>query len=233
MAKNPLLLVEGVDDAGVIGNLLSKHGIKTLFKRDPASDKADEIIIKDLGGRTELLKKLKTEIVKVETAFGIVIDADADTETSEAVEDSWKAIANRLREIGYTEIPAEPNQAGTIIPAKSLDSPTETDLPRCGIWLMPFNASSGKLENFVEGLIPPAKQKLWERATGIVREIPPDERLFAGKDDIKAQVHTFLAWQEEPGKQMGTAIGAGYLLSDTPEVQSFIAWVRKLLSLTG
>ncbi len=41
-------------------------------------------------------------------------------------------------------------------------------------------------------------------------------------------MHTWLAWQSEPGEPYGTAIRAGYLNASVPQVDGLAAWLERL-----
>ena len=84
------------------------------------------------------------------------------------------------------------------------------------------------LETWVKKLIPP-DDPLWVRADRVVKEIPAKDRQFGHKID-KAYNHTWLAWQEEPGKRMGSAISGRYLRSEAPEAAPFIQWLEALVA---
>ncbi|MDQ3882101.1 MAG: hypothetical protein M3249_02935, partial [Thermoproteota archaeon] len=45
---------------------------------------------------------------------------------------------------------------------------------------------------------------------------------------IKAQLHTWLSWQHEPGTPLGLAITKRYLEADTLHAQRLITWIRRL-----
>ena len=47
-------------------------------------------------------------------------------------------------------------------------------------------------------------------------------------DEPKAVIHTWLAWQEEPGRPFGTAIKARFLDPSVPEVDVLTAWLKRL-----
>jgi hypothetical protein len=47
----------------------------------------------------------------------------------------------------------------------------------------------------------------------------------------EACIHTWLAWQKEPGKPMGVAITARYLDATTSHAQQLISWIRRLFDL--
>jgi hypothetical protein len=58
-----------------------------------------------------------------------------------------------------------------------------------------------------------------------------DDRPFKEKLK-KAHVHTWLAWQEEPGTPMGLAITKKYLKNVHSEpCLRFISWIRRLYGL--
>jgi len=44
----------------------------------------------------------------------------------------------------------------------------------------------------------------------------------------KAVIHTWLSWQDEPGKPLGQAITANLLKPETDLAQVFINWLKKL-----
>ena len=91
---------------------------------------------------------------------------------------------------------------------------------------MPDNHNSGELEDFVEYLIRD-QDYLWEHAKVSVDSIDEDEIRF-GNDKQKAYVHTWLAWQDEPGISIGQAIAKQCLNPHCPEAQAFIEWVKRL-----
>ena len=145
---------------------------------------------------------------------GVVIDADT------SLSGRWQSIRDRISNIGYQDIPDQPAADGTI-----LDPPAESVLPRLGIWIMPNNLTNGILENFLQFLVPQPNE-LFEHVKNIVAKIP--ERRFKVLDEPKAIIHTWLAWQEEPGKPYGTAITAKFLEPNVAEADVLVAWLRRL-----
>jgi hypothetical protein len=55
-----------------------------------------------------------------------------------------------------------------------------------------------------------------------------EPRHFSEPSTPKAQIHTWLAWQEEPGQPFGIAVTARYLDADAPHAQKLVDWVRRL-----
>ena len=105
-------------------------------------------------------------------------------------------------------------------------------MPAVGIWLMPDNKISGMLEDFAS-LLRPSEDVLWPVAVGVVQQVKSIETNLRFQDvyESKARIHTWLAWQKEPGKPVGQAITKGYLKADAALAQQFIDWVRKLFDL--
>jgi len=203
-----VLLVEGINDLHVIKDLLIAHGIE------------GQIEIRDKQGISNILATLKTEVDANQDFLGIVVDANS------SLDSRWQSLIDRLKdkEIGYAKVPAEPVENGLILKGQGF-------LPKLGIWVMPNNKLVGKIENFIRLLVAEEKENLWLIVEKVVSEIPAEEKLFADKDIIKAQVHTFLAWQDEPGRPMGESITRRYFQTDAPEALNFVEWIRKLFEL--
>ena len=205
MANRNILLVEGPDDEHAIGQLCRRRGIRDF----------DEI--RPHGGKDKLLKVISTNLALAEEGdtFGIIIDADSDLASS------WQSIRDRIVKSGYQGVLAEPGPEGTIIPGSD-----EHRLPRLGIWLMPDNQTRGILEDFLQFLVPQEHRDLLEYANNCVANLPM--RLFNDNDTTKAVMHTWLAWQSDPGKPYGTAINAKFLDPTVPEADVLVAWLKRL-----
>lgn len=205
MASRTILLVEGDDDRRVIENIYRKRGIATPNE------------VKTHDGVEDLLRSLPIQLAastEEGDVVGVVIDADKD------VKSRWQAISKRLSDAGYDHVPSEPDLKGTI-----LDSPEGSILPTAGVWVMPNNQDCGKLENFLMSLVP-KQDTLFAHATEVVDKLP--EKRFGQKDQVKALMHTWLAWQESPGRPYGTAIGASFLDATAPAADGLVSWLNRL-----
>jgi len=147
-------------------------------------------------------------------ALAIIIDADIDLKSR------WQSVRDTLRRIGYRECPDNPSPDGTII--------NEPNMPLIGVWIMPDNSSAGILEHFVAKLVPEA-DVLWPRAQEYVDSIPFDHRPFKAGALPKVKIHTWLAWQEEPGARMGEAIGRYYLDPNSRLATMMVDWIRRIV----
>ncbi len=213
MLKKYKLLVEGKDD---------QYVLESIFRQNHIS--IQQIEIKLLEGINNLSKVLELELKEsyIERV-GIVIDADTD------INSRWQMIVNILKKIGYKDVPRTPDPNETIIHPPPTDDIPEISypLPIIGIWIMPDNKLPGILENFIQFLVPEG-DKLLERAKSCVSQIPPDQKLFKNDFIPKAEIHTWLAWQEEPGTPLGQAITKRYLDSEVQEVENLIDWISRL-----
>ncbi len=206
-SQRNILLVEGTDDEHVLKHLCGNRGIQHL----------DEI--KPIGGIEQLLENLPVRLKESDVrALGLVIDADADLASR------WRAIRDRLLAAGYPNVPDEPVSTGTI-----LDPPPNQLLPRVGVWIMPDNQTKGILEDFLKFLVP-SPSKLFAHVESSIETIPEAERRFHDLAKPKAIIHTWLAWQAEPGKPFGTAIAAKFLDADAPQADVLVAWLKNLYS---
>lgn len=207
MANRRILLVEGVDDKHVMMHICGNHGIPRL----------DEI--KQHGGASRLLESVPVQIKASEEGdvVGLIVDADTDLGAR------WRSIRGRIVAMGYNNAPEVPVPDGTI-----LDPPAGTLLPRLGIWIMPDNRANGILEDFLRFLVP-QPNALLERVEQSVADIPNEERRFRlPEDEPKAIIHTWLAWQREPGKPFGTAITARFLDPNLAQGHVIASWLRRL-----
>ena len=199
-----ILLVEGKDDQNVVWAFCNAYELPQDFK------------VRENGGKGVLLQSLQRYLLDplAYPVLGILVDAD------DSLKSTWEAIATRLQDAGYS-VPLHPGAEGTI-----LEHPN--DGPRLGIWLMPDNHLAGKLEDFVRLLIPKG-DGLTPEAESALRAIEgKGVQRYAAKDRPKAFIHTWLAWQKDPGAPMGLAITKRYLDPNSPQADSFVAWLCRL-----
>jgi hypothetical protein len=205
MASKKILLVEGNDDEHVFKAIFGQHHLAYL----------DEI--KEHGGYTNLIEALPLRLIESDVlALGVVCDADTEPANR------WTSIRNRLEMAGYVNVPQNPDPRGLVIVP-----PENSVLPRFGIWIMPDNQVPGILEQFLEFLVP-VGDKLFAYTELCIRNIPEGSRLFRDVDLPKAKIHTWLAWQKEPGKPLGQSITKRVLRADSDSCRKVVDWLRRL-----
>jgi hypothetical protein len=224
-ADLPKLYVEGKDDISVINALLSRHGIDTAQGKKVLK-------IKDQGNIDDVLDSMP-EAIKASTSHpvGFVVDIDIK------VTDRWNAVRSRLAQLNLSP-PATCPPDGYF--GQLPDFPHQF-----GVWLMPdCQTDHTKLENLIKTLLPD-NDPLWPHAKDSVtkaerliddanNQIAAAEdhwKCFSDVDRIKAEVHTWLAWQREPGVPLGSAINSRFLRHDSPEALKFLEWIMRLYGL--
>jgi hypothetical protein len=204
-AGSNLLLVEGTSDYGVITNLWARHHPgHAPFVVDPRFGLAN-------------LREAFTGLLLGSgiQRLGVVVDAD------EAVETRWPGFYQVLVERGYRPVPKVLPSTGLVIHRP------ERNVPLVGVWVMPDNETGGRLEDFVSFMVPEG-DKLWEHAGSAVDAIPDELRRFKPAHRAKAHVHTWLAWQKEPGVRLGPAVERRLLDANIPQASAFVAWLQRL-----
>ncbi|MEO7719200.1 MAG: DUF3226 domain-containing protein [Capsulimonas sp.] len=201
--ESDILIVEGADDFFLLKNWFLRFRL------------VGKIRLEEGGGYERLRDSIDTRVDASNLErFGVIVDADEDLPSR------WLSIRGAFENAGY-EMPAEPQTSGTIV--------VQAERPTIGIWIMPDNRLPGELEDFVRMLIPEA-DSLWPRACNAIDDIPEAERLF--KESIsKARLHTWLAWQEEPGKPIGQAIVKRYFSTETEQAKAFQKWLMDLYKI--
>ena len=204
------MLVEGTDDRHVMGHICGNHRIPHL----------DEI--RPHGSVGQLLDAIPTQLKSASDegdVVGIVVDADQNAAGR------WQRLRDIFSSAGYLDVLNRPDPDGTI-----LSPPSESLLPRTGVWIMPDNRTEGMLEDFLRFLVP-QEDPLLDYADSCVDSIP--KRRFSENDRIKAVMHTWLAWQEEPGRPYGMAITAQFLNPESDEATVLASWIRRLFHPEG
>ena len=171
------------------------------------------------GSDTDLLREFSIQVKVLgkddtEDVLGIVIDADT------SVPSRWQSIHDRLATAGYLDVPRQPDPGGTIV----APAPGEL-LPKVGVWIMSNNQDSGELEDFLIFLVP-SSDPHWQHAESCVDSLKQPR--FKAGDRNKAVIHTWLAWQADPGLPFGTAIQSRFLDPDAPQALRLVHWLREL-----
>lgn len=202
-----VLLVEGNNDCHVVLALCKVHDVPETFG------------IYQCGSDDRVLKRLNSLILRSNAPQVIGVMLDADT----SIESRWASIKSKLLNNhgdSYT-VPISPDAHGTVIESIS-------NKPKLGFWLMPNNQTSGMLEDFCAELAMPASlafaQECVEQAYG--REVTSFKKVHRSK----AIIHTYLAWQDEPGYPLGQAITRQSLRPYTDNAVNFTNWLTYLFT---
>ncbi|MYD85877.1 MAG: hypothetical protein F4Y14_06670 [Acidobacteria bacterium] len=205
------LLVEGETDKCVIPYLMEKHGIAW-----PDEQGEYPVCIEACGGIDEILKP---EVIESELAnssleaLGVVVDANGDAGAR------W----NGVRTWCSSEFADLPEQ----IPAEGVEVVLSAGL-RFGVWIMPDNRFTGILEDFLVRLIPDDSRRLYELATNSVADAKRNGAPFRDVHVRKAEIHTWLAWQDPPDLRLHEAVERTVLDPARADSRTFVNWFRGL-----
>ena len=212
-----VLLVEGAVEESLIPWLMEANGISWPEKWTQAP-----VQIRDKNGYENILQMnvINTEVNEPKRQItGILLDAD------EHPERRWQSICDccarhfpDLQESGF---------------GKSVIISNNDTGKKLGIWMMPDNKSAGMLETLLQYLVPNGNA---DPLLGFAKESAEKAKneFDAGYKKPhfdKACIHTWLAWQEEPGRQLHDAVKFGILKPDSPHAQPFVDWFRELFEV--
>jgi len=210
--RDNLLLVEGKDDQRIVPQLVESAGV-------PWGPRGDEIVrIHETDGYEKLAGQFKSQLKNAGLLrIGVVVDANTDP-------------ASRGRSLAATvaaecALPQTPPPEGVVVPVTRSSK-------RLGVWMMPNNASRGMMETFLNALRPAANASLLahvESAVDVARQT--HGAAFSAYHRDKAIIHTWLAWQDPPGRQLHDAIKQAMLNASHPYAAPFIAWFKALYEL--
>lgn len=207
------LLVEGEQDRRVIPELVESAGIDW---GDTRSERLVEIRTFDGIDRLDRVL-LATELKRSGLRnLGLVIDADSDPEAR------WKRVRD-LASLHFADFPDSPRQGGALV--------TNSDRGvRFGVWMMPDNSARGMMETFLGRLVA-EDDPVWSPAVEAVAGAEGFGAPFRPPHRSKAELHTWLAWQDPPGEQLHIAAMRRFFDTGAPEARRFLAWFRKLYEL--
>ena len=213
MKSTNRLLVEGQTDKRVIPELMENVGVTWTSNGKP------KVYIEASGSVGEILKP---GVIEAELrasgleALGIVVDANGNASNR------WSEIRTRSS-AEFDELPTEIPEEGLIC--------SHAEGVRFGVWIMPNNRISGMLEDFLIGLIPQDSQELLNFAKSCVSGAREKGAQFKCSQTTKAELHTWLAWQDEPGRQLHQAVNYRILDARSPNSAPFANWFRQLFQL--
>ena len=203
-----LLLVEGSTDKFFIGSFKDKKGIGIK----PRIECEEE----NTGGVEFIKKRLLSALIDESlTSIGVVLDADSN------IDSAFSLISNAVSE--YVEIRMDQLKKTGLILRLS-------DSLKFGLWIWPDNSASGDLESLLHSIVP-EKDSTFSHSQAIVSQlIEKGINPFKVKDQRKAEIYTWLAWQEEPGQPFGKAVKFNYFNLETETCNNFKSWLQNLYS---
>lgn len=215
--KERLLLVEGASERRLIPELIEANGVEWVREGQPV------VFIEEARGFDELVKPgLLQAHLKApgRRAVGVITDTD------ELTDGRWTEL-RRVILRADVDVPE-------VLPPGGLVLSATPQGPRFGVWMMPDNQSRGMLETFLHALVRDPADPLWAfTATACDEAKDRHNAAITPHNRDKARVHTWLAWQKEPGLQLHVAVKQRHVLDPrAPGTQPFVAWFCDLFGLT-
>jgi hypothetical protein len=102
---------------------------------------------------------------------------------------------------------------------------------RLGFWIMPDNSSDGGLETFLQYFVPDSNKPLWEYAQTCCTESNRFGAQIKPNHIHKANLYSFLSFQDPPGQSPGNAISRSVLDPGSTQAAAFVKWFRALYDI--
>lgn len=210
-AKN-ILLVEGEADRGFFEALC-------LLLSIPADVRV--ATPKDTGGAHKGVLSHLTAVLMPQLQdgqlerIGVVVDADRAMHGS-GFAATLRRFTDALAQGGY-----RPNPAA----ASGLVFTHQDGLADLGLWIMPNNADEGILEDWIKQCVHSGEGILYQHGEKSIDAIPSGPK-FQSWHRTKAEVATWLAWQEKPGNGLYNAVKPDLLDTSAPLYAGLYAWLK-------
>lgn len=206
-----ILIVEGTKDRLVIPEFIELSGISWPRNKPPVD-------IRETGGIEEISSTINN-ILKSEpwTNVGVMVDADQNASNN------W----NKIRQECNNHFPGIPVQ----IPTSGHWHGTSGG-KKLGIWIMPGGNDPGMLEDFLVGCMAHSQtnDSLWLFAQTATLDAQKHNHTYKDRHKTKAQVHCWLAWQDEPGNQLHIAVKQQRFIPAHGRGPEFVQWFRDVFN---
>jgi hypothetical protein len=208
-----VLLVEGKQEVRVIPELIEANGVNWGTRNNPV------VYLRDYDGYDKIVD---ADVISTElqasglSALGIMIDADNN------LNGRWQSIRNVCLK-SIPDIPEDLPEDGLIHHAPNG--------VKFGIWIMPDNRMRGMLETFLAYMLPDGNEPLWQFARETTEQAKNKGALFTDAHYDKANIYTWLSWQDPPGRQLHQAVMERILNPRHPNAQKFVTWFKTLYNL--
>lgn len=207
-----ILLVEGRADSTFY------EAFCRVMKRKGIDVKAPTSIGATVDGKTNAIHHLPLLLQQLDDAsvshLGLVVDADYKSEHGLGCAMTLEKVREKMVAHGFRH-----EKRGNGFTFSHPDG-----LPAVGLWIMPDNQHDGMLEDFIKSsILSPPQIELHAAACRVVAALR--EPLFKPIHRSKAEVRTWLAWQNTPGGPLEHAIGNSLIELSSTACQEFNNWL--------
>lgn len=221
-----VLLVEGSNDKTFFENLCKAYNLHVYVKVSNPLDfpingafNSKRGVIDSLDHLLPFLEDQDSAIQKI----AIILDADITGENRGGFKETIAQLKEKTSKFGYKETHKYSN-GGVEIPH------SDREMNALGVWIMPNNKSDGTIEDWIKSKIISSETELFNHACHTVKELA--NKKFSQNSITKAEIATWLAWQNQPGRTIAYALKEGEELLDINS-QGFIdliEWLRNFFS---
>lgn len=213
------LIVEGQADQNFFEALCRCNGITKLWIGPPTKwAQGGDGKGNALQALNDALEDIRTGHV---TSLGIVVDADfVSAGAANGIAATRARIEAIVGKLDYSIVSGSSAAKGLVYSSK------RKGLPQIGAWIMPDNRSDGYLEHFCLASAAPSEAALVAEAKRAVAVL--SSKRFPTHKTVKAEVSTWLAWQQEPGQGLNGLIGGKLLDATQTSYANLTNWLKLL-----
>jgi len=212
-----VLLVEGDSDKSFFEKICKNLSLGTSVQVAPP---------KDLGGmrnsKEGVFNLLATLLSQLDdgtfTHIAAIVDSDY-IKYGQGYQKTIERISTILDPLGFTLKESESTQNGLCF--KHSDG-----LADFGLWIMPDNQNEGMLEDWIKSCIKEDESPLFQQASDAVGSLSDPK--FKDHLAAKAEVATWLAWQEKPGHGLYAVLKDDLLDNTRPLFQDMEQWLKAI-----
>lgn len=213
------LLVEGEADRGLFEALCRSLGLHPQVEVAPPRRLGARCDTKQAALHT-LPTLLENLVDREDGRVAVVLDAD-QPEHGGGFERTVKQFSEVVGSYGY-----QLENAGGVSHSGLLFR-HDDGLNDVGLWVMPDNAGDGILEHWMAGCLKASEQPWFDHACQVLDQLPWPAK-FKPIRRPKAEIATWLAWQERPGEDLYNAIEAHLLDDENPLFMGLSEWLGRI-----
>lgn len=214
-----LLLVEGESDKNFFEKFCKLLALDTHVRVAPP---------KDVGGgynnKEGVFNHLPIELQQVADGqlqrLAIIVDADYESASGLGCRRTIERVSEIVRPFKFVLAPNSQNNLGGLR-FKHADGFADF-----GLWVMPNNRDEGMLEDWIKHCVKQDEQTLFQHSTEVVSALPQPK--FKSIHRTKAEVATWLAWQDSPGHGLYRALWEKDILIDQDNkwYKGLVGWLQ-------
>lgn len=222
MSDKNILLVEGDADRSFFEVICRQLSIDASIR---VAAPKDLIVSKPIKNSKEGVFTLLPELLKqledgTTEKLAVIVDADSMVNGG-GFQKAYDRIGRIVEPAGFGLV------SGKLVAGLVFEH--NDGLADLGLWVMPNNADEGMLEDWITQCLHPGEGALYQHAGMSIDAIPGGHK-FKPLHRTKAEVATWLAWQEKPGHGLYNAASPGLLNTNAPLFVELHAWLTHMFS---